>query len=384
MSKNNDVLVTNLKRYTKLNDSTYKILLSYYFTGAKDARDSLTEKDFAPAVAEMFDGDITLIPNTLVDYKALSGNNYKTCLVQATTKIIPVSTASLQTKLDSEPQFKALAAKNVFLDTVTNSIWNKVTTESGIVQLVQNITENLEDLIKRRLDVSEATASANPIYVLQTKKFDYSVFYNTNTKTVESGVILAHDGDNVVVASRQHLKPLTVNAHCVVAAADVPALTQQFEKDLKNSKGAIDVMQAYLNFWFKTDAEGSSTADYIEKTIKKGALKSTASVEEEPTLLQEVQSDIQATLDTNTVATPLTKEEIEVAITSKIDSDKLTNLALVETADNQKFCVKFTKDTLSIDDTIYLLSKLNELFNCCVTVETTEGFVNFILDCSSK
>lgn len=367
----NEVLATNLKRYTKLSKDVYKILLSYHYSGNREAKANLTEAEFAPAIQEMFNGEVGLIPNTLVDYKALNGDQYKTCLVKATAKIIPVSTASLN-GIVSANNFTTIA-KNVFLDATTNNIWKKVVTESGVVQLVQDVVENLEDLIKRRLDVREVTASANPICALATNKFDFTFFYNPNSYKVESGIVLVNNKDSITVASRQQQKPVSIDPHFVIAAANVPALTQQFEKELKNSKNALDVMQAYLNFWLKTDSEGSKTADYIEKEMKKDAFKLTASVEGDD--VEPLEKEL-----TESENTSLTKEEVEVAITSKFDEAHVAAFALVETNGDKNFVCKFTKKDLEVDNIIYIINKLTEIFGICPCVDATSEFVNFIIN----
>lgn len=374
MSLKNEILATNLKKYNKLSGDVYKVLISYHYSGNREARANLTEKEFAPAISEMFNGEICLIPNTLVDYKAFNNDMYKTCLVTATTKIIPVSNATIASTASTN-NFTTLA-KNVFLDPNTNNIWKKVVTESGVIQLVKEVADNLEDLIKKKLDYREAVASANPIWALQANKFDYAFFFNPSTKVVETGFVLGNDNaGNVTIASRQQQKPVTINEHFVIAGGDIPNLTQQFERDLKNSKNAYEVMQTYLNFWFKTDAAGSNIADDIEKALKTDAFKSTASVDGDlNSIVDEIKEEQVATKENDS----LTKEEIEVAITSKFDEEQVNNFALVESKDNDFIC-KFTKQGLGVDNIVYIVNKLNDIFKICPCIEATDEFVHFIL-----
>ena len=377
--RNNEVLATNLKQYRKLNDNTYKILVSFFYTGNPAEKENLTEADFAPVIASMFDNSLTVISNTLVDYKEL-GSDYKTCLVQANPKVLPVSVASLQNTVEAQG-FKTLA-KNVFMDNSTNSIWQKVVTESGAVQLVQSMVENLEDLIKQRLNINITTASTKELYTLKADKFDYAFYYNIDKKAVEAGVILNYDENNITIASKQHGKAVTANPHCLIAVAEAPMLVEQFEKELKNSKNAVDVMQAYINAWFKS-SEGKGISSYIEQQLKKRVLKATSSVQED-SLVEDVLTDVAATVQAADEAEmeakgKFTKEEIETLISTKFDAERLTNFVYVEETGENKFIIKLTKQTLGVDDLVYLINKSCEVFEICPTVETTGEFVHLVL-----
>lgn len=370
-----DVISTNLKKYEQIGADTYKILVSYYYSGSKLNKEVLGERDFAPVIEEMFENKLQVVANSLVDYSAIPGD-FKTCIVKAKTRIIPVSTASLNSFVESAG-FEAVA-KNIFVDPATNEIWKKVVTESGIVQLVQTQEDNLEAMMRGRLDISQVVASARPLYALGSNKFDYVFYYNTNSKTVESGIIINSEDDHKVIASRQQKDLVSINPHCLIVVAGVDQLINQFESDLKGSKDAVDVMKAYIDFWFKS-SDGKDTADEIEGELKKTVLKSTSSLaggSEVKALLKEVRaSDEMCTSDEKP-----TKEEIETIINTKFDKEKLASFAYVDSlADSEcAFVICLTKP-VSVDDLTYIFNTAKEVFKVEPGLETTDELVHIKL-----
>lgn len=380
MSK--EVISTNLKRFEKLDAETYKILVSYYFSGSKAEKEALGEKAFTPIIEKMFEDEVKVIESTLVDYNAIPGN-YKTCLVKAATRVIPVSTASIASVIDQKG-FTTLS-KNVFVDPATNAIWKKVVSDSGIVQLVQTQSENLEAMIKQCLDISEVIASARPLYALNSEKFDYALFYNPTSQKVEAGVVLESDGVSSVIASRHSKAKVSLNNQYLVTVAGVAELISQFEKELKSAKGSTDVMEAYISFWFNS-SEGKEAANHIEKELKTNVLKAHASTIEdisvEESAIGDFMSEVKDSIDLaaeDTVEKAPTKEEVEAIFTTKFDADKTTNFAFVEEDGKDKFLVKFTKP-VSIDDISYIINTIKEVFKVNPGIVTTSEFVNLILD----
>lgn len=372
-----EVISTNLKRYEKLDAETYKVLVSYYYTGSKADSENLGEKDFAPVIEKMLGNEVKVIESTLVDYNAIPGN-YKTCLVKAVTRIIPVSTASLATILDQKG-FTTLS-KNVFVDPATNSIWKKIVTDSGITQLVQTQAENLEKMIEQCLDVSEVVASARPLYALSSDKFDYALFYNPASQKVESGITLESDGVTSSIVSRASREITTVGNHYLVTVAGVSELISQFEKELKKAKGSLEVMKAYITFWFDS-LEGKEASNYIEKELKKNVLKSTSSLEEVDSNLGDFMTEVKDALDVAAEAEQKapSKEEVEAILTTKFDTERMVNFAYAEEDGADKFVLKFTKP-VSVDDISYILTTIKDVFKVSPSIGTTAEFVNITLD----
>lgn len=376
MSK--EVISTNLKRYEKLNENTYKILVSYYFSGSKAEKEALGEKSFSPIIEKMFGDEVKVIEGTLVDYNAIPGN-YKTCLVKSSVRIIPVSTASLASIIDQKGF--STVAKNTFVDPATNSIWKKIVTDSGVTQLVQTQVENLEAMIKQCLDISEVVASARPLFALKSEKFDYALFYNPASQKVEAGVVLEADESNSTIVSRQAKAKISLSNHYLVTVAGVAELISQFEKELKNAKGATDVMEAYINFWFDS-SEGKEASKFIEKELTHNVLKASASLEDSSddasNLVTSIKADIDSADENADSITP-TKEQIEAILTTKFDADRISNFAFAEEGGKDKFILKFTKP-VSIDDISYILYTIKEVFKIAPEMTTTSEFVNIALN----
>lgn len=375
MSK--EVISTNLKRYEKLDENTFKILVSYYFSGSKAEKEALGEKAFAPIIEKMLGDEVKVIEGTLVDYNAIPGN-YKTCLVKASVRVIPVSTASLASIIDQKGF--STVAKNTFVDPATNSIWKKIVTDSGVTQLVQTQVENLEAMIKQCLDISEVVASARPLFALKSEKFDYALFYNPASQRVEAGVVLEADESNSTIVSRQGKAKLSLSNHYLVTVAGVSELISQFEKELKNAKGATDVMEAYINFWFDS-SEGKEASKFIEKELTQNVLKASASFEDSTEVtdfINEVKEGVNAAEEHVEEVAP-TKEQVEAILTTKFDADRMTNFAFVEEDAKGKFIVKFTKP-VSIDDISYILNTIKAVFKVAPEMTTTSEFVNLALN----
>lgn len=373
----NEVISTNLKRYEKLDENTFKILVSYYFSGSKAEKEALGEKAFSPVIAKMLGDEVKVIEGTLVDYNAIPGN-YKTCLVKASVRVIPVSTASLASIIDQKGF--STVAKNTFVDPATNSIWKKIVTDSGVTQLVQTQVENLEAMIKQCLDISEVVASARPLFALKSEKFDYALFYNPASQRVEAGVVLEADESNSTIVSRQGKAKLSLSNHYLVTVAGVAELISQFEKELKNAKGATDVMEAYINFWFDS-SEGKEASKFIEKELTQNVLKASASFEDNCEMgdfMNEVREGVHAAEEHVEEVAP-TKEQVEAILTTKFDTDRMTNFAFVEEDGKDKFVVKFTKP-VSIDDISYILHTIKAVFKVAPEMTTTSEFVNLALN----
>lgn len=371
-----EVISTNLKRYEQINSDTYKLLVSYYYSGSKVEREELGEKSFIPAVEKMLGDNVKVIEGTLVDYTAIPGN-YKTCLVKAAKKVMQVSAASLDSMV-SKAGFQTIAA-NIFVDPATNSIWKKIKTDSGIIQLVQEQKENLEEMMRQYLDVSEVVAaSARPLYALGADKFDYVLFYNPEFQRVEAGIAVDTDGAEKVVVSRAQRKLTNVNPQCLITVASVSELINQFQKDLKGAKGSKDVMEAYISFWFNS-LEGKEASNYIESELKKNVLKSTASLEalsEAEELVEDIKSDLEAK-ESELLSAP-SKEEVEAIMTTKFDQERVSNFAFVEDAGEKAFTLKFTKP-MSIDDVAYVLATIKDVFKVEPSMATTAEFVNITI-----
>jgi hypothetical protein len=374
-NNHNEVISTNLKRFIAIDKDTYKILVSYYYSGEVSDKENLTEEAFKPVIERMLGDAVTVVANSIVDYKAIPGD-YKTCIVQARKKILPTSTASFKKELQKN-NLQAVA-KNIFVDQNTNKIWQKVITKSGAIQLVQNIADDLEELMKQRLDVSEVRASANPLQALDSDKFDYAYFYNPANHRVESGVV-ERSGDNVSIVSRQQRKATEVNAQCLIAVATPYQIKEQFEKDLKGNTSK-DAFQAYINFWFNSQ-EGSAATKVIERAIKQNVLKTTASTAEDIEDASEIVKDIQDKEMEKTEQAIEEKtlnglDEVEIALSTKFEKEKMTSFSHIDKGDiSGHFILKFTQPA-DVNDIIYVMNRAKEVFEVIPEISSTEDFIS--------
>lgn len=368
-------LSTVLKKYEKINDNTYKILLSFYHSGRPEQTSSFTEKDFRDKIeSSIFDDKARVIPSSLTNYYGLHGN-YKTCLVQATKSVIPASTASFASTVEGKG-FKKVSA-NVFVDGQTNKIWKKVVSDTGTVQLVQTQEENLEDLMRNRMDVSVAVAFSRPLYALNCEQFDYVYFYNANSQKVESGVVLGETEEGQkVISSRQQLDSVRVSPHCVVLCAGVQELKEMLDRDLKNAKTAEDVMKTYINAWFKS-LDGADYADKTEKILKSELLQAQASTLASDDSDSDDMSDMNNESAQDSAENPeLTKDELESVVCNRFDKSRTASFAFAESLGNRQHNLKFTKP-MEIDDVVYVQSKIKEIFKTTAELNTSSEFVNF-------
>lgn len=364
-------LSTVLKKYEKIDNSTYKILISY-FTGKHGNAKAFNENAFKEAIeASILENKAQVVAGTITDYYGLSSGNYKTCLVRTSKEVIPASTASFASMVENK-NFK-MVASNVFIDSDTNKIWKKTVSDSGSIQLVQTEEEDLEELMRSRVDVSTVVAFSRPFYALNADQFDYVHFYNTSSKKVESGVALGeNEKGQKVIASRQQLKTVEVNPHCIVLCGVAQELKETLEKDLKGAKNAADVMQAYINAWYKS-AEGSDYANKTEKALKADLLEVRSSIAEDESVVDDVINSINEQEDRSNEQ--INKEEIEAVLATKFDRSKIGSFAFVESA-RDSHTLKFTKP-MEVDEVIYVQSKVKEIFKVSAEVTSSSEFVNF-------
>jgi hypothetical protein len=201
------------QNFAALSDVAFKVESTCFGVRPSDISLEVLEKIHTSAYGEQF----SVIPESINvysdDFSALSTRERPmrvVSILQANQRSVEYNEANLR-------GFKVVSA-NIFHDQ-EGTIWRVVGNKNK--RLVQTIRENFADLIKSRITANKNTVIASVVNagipVQPTEGGDFVLFYNTESQSLDTGLIF-HTSAGKEVFSYSQKQFVPVSDHCIVSS----------------------------------------------------------------------------------------------------------------------------------------------------------------------